>query len=180
MVKLYEDWLEEAFADKHSKNVYVELQSKDVQEYEKDITDLIVNAYKHVGGNEIKTPNDLRRSDITYWIAKDIDVDPDVDIVIGGKTTPAGTKITVMGQDGERDSKSDIVKKVIDMMKTRGFYAEMDVDLAQKFGLPSIKDEATIVKVLKKDIKYLGDGSYERVVKGLGNKRKVLVGIPKI
>lgn len=180
MVKLYEDWIAEAFADKYGKNVYVELQQKDIQEYEKDITDLIVNAYKHVGGNEIKTPADLKRSDITYWVAKDIDVDPDVDVIIGGKTTPAGKKITVLGQDGEKDSKSDLIKKVIDLMKTRGFYAEMDVDLAQKFGLSPIKDEATIVKVLKKDIKYIGDGSYERVITGLGNKRKVLVGIPKI
>lgn len=179
-MKLYKEWLSESFADKHGKNVYAELQQKDVQEYEKTIVDLIVNAYKHIGGNDIKTPSDLKRSDLTYWVAKDIDVDPDADIVIGGKPTPAGTKITVLGQDGERDSKSDLVKKLIDLMKTRGFYAEMDLDLAQKFGLPPIKDEATIVKVLKKDIKYMGDGSYERFITGIGNKRKVLVGIPNV
>ena len=37
MVKFYEDWLAEVFADKHAKNSYVELQRKDIQEYEKEI-----------------------------------------------------------------------------------------------------------------------------------------------
>ena len=104
MVKFYEDWLAEAFADKHGKNAYVELQRKDIQEYEKEIIDLIVNAYKHIGGNiEIQKPGDILKSDLNYWVAVDNDSDPDADIVLGGKTTPAGTKMTVLGQDGSEE-----------------------------------------------------------------------------
>jgi len=181
MVKLYEDWLLEAFADNHSKNAYVELQRKDIQEYEKEIIDLIVNAYKHIGGNiEIQKPGDILKSDLNYWVAVDNDNDPDADIVLGGKTTPAGTKMTVLGQDGSTQSKRDAISKTISLMKTRGFYAEMDVDLADKMGLTRIKDEKVIRKVLNKDIQMNADGSYSRDFAGAGKHTKVLVGIPKI
>lgn len=180
-MKLYKDWLKEAFADKHGKDKYVELKHADALEYANDIVSLIKTAYSNKGGNlEIQSPNDLKSSDLTYWILKDIDADPDADIVLGGKETQYGTKLTIMGQDGSSRSKIDSIKKMIELMKTRGFYAEMDVDLAQKLGLQPIKDEKEIRKVLNKDIEYHGDGSYDRNVAGAGKHTKVLVGIPKI
>jgi hypothetical protein len=63
-------------------------------------------------------------------------------------------------------------------MKTRGFYAELDVDLAQKFGLPPIRDEKKVRDVLKKDLEWHNDGSYTRTIGG-GKHTKVMVGIPK-
>lgn len=181
MVKVFEDWLVEAFADKYGKHVYAELQHGDLGEYGDTIVDLIKTAYAEKGGNnEIKSPNDIKKSDLTYWIAKDINDNPDADIVFGGKTTAAGTKIVTMGQDGSRAAKTDAIRKMVDLMKTRGFYAEMDPGLAQKLGLTHIKGEDRIAKILKKDIKYSEDGTYERDITGLGAKTKVLVGIPKI
>lgn len=181
MVKVFEEWLVEAFADKYGKHVYAELQHGDLGEYGDTIVDLIKTAYADKGGsNEIKSANDLKKSDLTYWIAKDINDNPDADVVLGGKTTPAGTKIVTIGQDGSKAAKSDVIKKMVDLMRTRGFYAEMDPELAQKLGLTPLKGEDRIAKILQKDIKYSNDGTYERDITGLGNKTKVLVGIPKI
>ena len=178
-IKLYEEWLAEAFADKHPKNKYIELPHSDVMDYADNIIDLINKAYATKGGNiELRTPNDLKNSDLTYWIAKDFDEDPEADVAIGGKKTPHGTKLTVIGQDNSPVGKKEAIHKMIELMKTRGFYAELDVDLAVKLGLKHIRNEKEIRAVLNKDIKYNDDGSYIRMLGG-SSHTKVLVGIPK-
>lgn len=178
MIKL-KKILREAFADQFRKNQYVSLKSKDVEEYSNEIVDLISIAYKDKGGNlEFKTADDLKNSDLTYWIAKDFDEDPDIDVVFGGKTTKYGTKVTVMGQDGERASRKESILQMINLMKTKGFYAEIDLDLAEKFGLEIIKDKNLIQQILNKEIKYHSDGTYDRKIQGEYHT-KVLVGIPK-
>jgi hypothetical protein len=175
----FESFLNEKFADKYPKQVYVELAHNDMKDYADDIVRLINTAYADKGGNlEIKNGNDLKGSDITYWVAKDIDADPDADIAIGGKPTSHGVKLTIMGQDGSREAKKDVILKMIELMKTRGFYAELDADLAQKLGLSTIKDEKKIRKVLGKEITYHKDGTYDREIAG-GMHTKVLAGIPK-
>lgn len=87
--------------------------------------------------------------------------------------------MTVVAQDGSPEARKETVKKLIELMRTRGFYAELDVDMVHKFGLKPVKDEAEIRKVLNKDIKYHSDGSYDRKIAG-ENHTKMLVGIPKV
>lgn len=176
-LKLFEDWLSEKVD--LPKNVYVELSSRDAAEYADEIIDLINKSYAHVGGNlEFKNANDIKNSDVSYWILKDIDDDPDPEIALGGKDTPKGKKITVMSQDGSSPAKKDAILKMIELMKTRGFYAELDKDLAQKFGLSPIRDEKKVRDVLKKDLEWNNDGSYVRDIGG-SKHEKVLVGLPK-
>ena len=174
-----EDLLKEAYGNKYPKNNFLELGMSDVKDYVKDIFDLINNAYEKKGGNlEIKSPNDIIKSDITYWITNDIDSDPDIDVVLGGKTTQSGKKMTILGQDGSREAKKLGIEKLVNLMKTKGFYAEMDQDLTQKMGLPYIKDEKIIRKVINKNLTMNDDGSYFREIGGEPHT-KVLVGIPK-
>jgi hypothetical protein len=169
----------EAFSNSFPKNIYVNLNQKDLQEYEQEIFDLINNAYAGKGGNfEIQKPEDLRKTDLDYWIAIDRDEDPDADIILGGKEKPHGTKMTILGQDGSSDTKKAAIKKMIDLMKTRGFYAEMDEELADKMGLKVIKDESKIRQVIDKKLEYEGKGVYSREIAGK-MKKKVLVGLPK-
>jgi hypothetical protein len=176
-LKLFEDWLNEKVD--LPKNVYIELSSRDAAEYADEIIDLINKSYAHVGGNlEFKNANDIKNSDVSYWILKDIDDDPDPEIALGGKDTPKGKKITVMSQDGSSPAKKDAILKMIELMKTRGFYAELDKDLAQKFGLPPIRDEKKVRDVLKKELEWNNDGSYVRDIGGEKHE-KVLVGLPK-
>lgn len=176
-IQLFEDWLSEKVV--LPKNTYVELSSRDAAEFADEIIDLIGKSYAHVGGNlEFRNANDIKNSDVSYWILKDIDDDPDPEIALGGKDTPKGKKITVMSQDGSSPAKKDAILKMIELMKTRGFYAELDRDLAQKFGLPPIRDEKKVRDVLKKDLEWNNDGSYVRDIGG-SKHEKVLVGIPK-
>ena len=173
--------LREAFSDDYNKNVWIELPRQKVLDYADNIADLISNAYASKGGNfEIQTGADLKNSDVTYWVANDLDQDPEADIVVGGKKTPAGTKMTMMGQDGSAEAKKEAIVKMIRLMKQRGFYAEMDPDLASKLGLPHVEDEAIIRKVINKDLTMNPDGSYTRLVSGTHKHTKVLVGIPKV
>ena len=183
MIKQFHEWLAEAnFADVHPKNKYIELSPDEREEWAETLVDLIANAYSHIGGNpEFDTKKSLLKSDITYWLASDIDVDPEIDVVLGGKPTKAGNKMTVLGQDGSNLAKKVAIMKMIDLVKTRGFYAELDPDLANKMGMTPIKDEKIIRKVLDKDVTMNADGSYSRMLTGLGKvKTKVLVGMPKV
>lgn len=175
--------LQEDFADKYGKNKYIELGTKDIVDFADNIYNLIATAYRDKGGHfEFQSGQDVINSDLNYWIAADIDKDPEADVTIGGKKTNYGTKLTVMGQDGEKESKKSAVVKMIDMMKKKGFYAEMDEDLANKLGLEVVADEDIIRKVMSgKDLKFTGNGRYRRNISGAGNvKEKVLVGIPKV
>lgn len=180
MIKLI-DLLNETFADKYEKNKYVQLTPKDVADYSEDLFNIITTAYKDKGGHfEFKTPQDLVNTDLNYWIASDVDQDPDADLTIAGKTTNFGTKVTTIGQDGGSGAKKSTVTKLISLMKTSGFYAEMDEDLAIKLGLKPIEDESIIQKVLAgKSLKFTGNGKYIRAISGVKPKEKVLVGIPK-
>ena len=169
----------QSFADKYGKHKYINISPSDLSDYKEVFYNLIKTAYADKGGNfEITSPNDLTTSDLNFWLANDMDADPDADIAIGGKKTPHGTKVTVMGQDGTREAKKDIINKVIDLMHTKGFYIEMDIDLANKFNLKPIADEERIRQVLNKDISYNGDGTYDRLLGG-HMYTKVLVGEPK-
>jgi len=64
-------------------------------------------------------------------------------------------------------------------MKTRGFYAEVDPDLAAKMKVKPITDERKIREVVgKDDIEIKGSGVYTRSISGK-KKEKVLIGLPK-
>ena len=179
MIKL-KHLLSERFADEFPKKKWVNLDHSKADEYADELADLIINAYAKKGGNfEIKSGADLKASDISYWIATDLDDDPNPDAVVGGKPTPAGVKMTMMGQDGTQSAKRDAVAKMLELMKYRGFYAELDPDLASKLGLKHMRDPLKIRKILGKEIEYNSDGSYQRKITNGPVKTKVLVGIPK-
>jgi hypothetical protein len=175
-IKLFEDWLNEV---ELPKGRFIEMASRDAADYADAIIDLINQAYSHKGGNlKIRNANDVRNGDVTYWILKDINDDPEPEIAIGGYATDKGIKMTVMGQDGSAEAKKDAKTKMVELMKTRGFYAEMDKDLAQKLGLAPLRDENRVREVLQKEIDWHNDGSYTRDIAG-GKHVKVLVGIPE-
>ena len=183
-MKNYQDWLlEKKFSETYPKHKYVELTQGDIEDYADIISDLIQTAYDGKGGNpEFKNAEALLASDITYWIAADIDPDDDPDIALGGKPTDSGIKMTVLGQDGSSVAKKKAILKMIELTRQTGFYAEIEPEMAQKMGMAFIKNEDTIRKILgKHKIEMNPDGSYQRLVKGINRKvTKVLVGMPNI
>ncbi len=173
----------EAFGDYYKKNTWIKLPRNMVADNADELFDLIQAAYADKGGNlKIQSRDDIMdRTEINYWLAIDTDTDPEPDGAVGGRLTPAGYKISVLGQDGGKDAKRYVVQKFIELMKNRGFYAEVDIDLANKFGLDIISDTNVISKVLSgKKLKFLKNGSYTRTIGSAGKaKEKVLIGIPK-
>ena len=162
------------------KNQFVQLSNKDLTDLGEEIINLINNAYKYIGGHfELRKPEDLLSTDLTYWIGNDNDEDPNSDVVIGGKDTTFGTKLTTIGQDGTSQSKVEAIEKLRNLLRTKGFYVEADLNLASKIGLPPITDEDTIKNIIgKSDIVFNDDGSYQRDIKG-HLSTKVLIGVPK-
>ena len=171
----------ENFSDKYPKNQFIQLNKNDVDYFASNLYDLIQNAYSHIGGHiEFSSVDSFKNTYLNFWIASDVDDDPNADIVIGGKYTEQGIKITLGGQDGSRLSIATMISKIKDLMKQKGFYTEMDEELARKVKLQPIEDFDVISKVLEnKQLVNLGNGIYERKIGGKW-KRKVLVGIPSI
>lgn len=180
MIKL-KNILKEEDSKPIPKNKYVELDKNQLKQHAQTIFDLITASYKSKGGNPAITSNlDIIRGDINIWYAADVDKDPEVDTAIGVKKKPAGFKLTTMGQDGSSVAKKSVVDKASQLLRKRGFYAEMSPDLAQKFQLNPIEDENVIKSVVdKKDIKFTGNGLYTRSIDGV-TRTKVLVGQPYV
>jgi hypothetical protein len=180
MIRL-KDILQEAGVTPIPKNKYVELDKNQLKQYAQDILDIITSSYKSKGGNPaIGSPNDITGGDFSVWHAADIDKDPQIDTAIGIKKKPAGFKMTAMGQDGTPAAKKSLITKAAQLLHTRGFYAELSPDLAQKFHLQPIKDENVIKSVIgKDDIEFTGNGLYTRSIDSV-TRTKVLVGEPYV
>jgi hypothetical protein len=159
---------------------YIRLSQSDINTYKEELFDLISGAYKSKGGySGLQNANDIANGEINVWYAADIDKDPNLDITLGGKEKSHGTKLVVVGQDGSPEAKKYIVNKMKQLLRKRGFYSEMDLELAQKFNAPIIKDEELIKAIIQKtDIKFTGDGKYTRNIDGIP-RTKVLVGMPE-
>jgi len=115
-----------------------------------------------------------------FWVV-DVDGDRILDAFIAYKRTPAGNKIAIMGSDGTVAAKRAVVARAMKLLKTRGWYAELShrpAQLAESSGVPKVMDENVVREALRKDIEWLGDGHYRRVITGLGNVVKAMYGRP--
>jgi hypothetical protein len=165
------------------KGVWVDLPSKDKEEYAKDIFDLINTAYAPIGGNlNYKSEADVlgAEADADYEII-DIDDDSEPDALISYKEKESGKKLTAMGHDGSKEAKSKSLNKIADLLKKPGYYLEVsgklqDILLAK--GAPVVKDIELIQKVLKgKKLEFNDDGTYQRYIGG-EKHTKTLLGNP--
>ena len=172
--------LKQLILESFPKHKYIRLSQSDINTYKEELFDLIFGAYKSKGGySGLKNANDIANGDIDVWYAADIDTDPELDVTVGGKQKSHGTKLVVMGQDGSPEAKRGAIEKMKQLLRKRGFYSEMDMELAQKFNAPIIKDEEMIRSIIEKpDIKFMGNGIYTRNIDGI-QRTKVLVGMPK-
>jgi len=98
------------------------------------------------------------------------------------KTTPFGKKLGLAGSDGSRAGRTAVKEYVAGSFFDDGHYAEVShrmEDLAIQAGAP-IVCAAYAGDVLKKNIVPENDGvHYRRVIKGVGEVTKVIIGIPR-
>lgn len=161
------------------KNKWQDLSSKDLVKHKAELVKLVKNSYKKIGGHPaVKSTSDIPGK-IEIWQGIDVDANPDVDATLGFKRKSSGNKMVVMGQDGSSAAKKAVVKRFLSLLKQKGWYAEVSVDIIEKFNLQPIDDESKIVKILKgKSIDWLGSGYYTRSIGGTDHK-KAMVGNPK-
>ena len=163
------------------KNTWFPLSKEEIKDVEKDILDLIQNAYSPIGGHpNYKSVGDLAGSD--YEII-DLDDDPEIDAVTVTKQRSGGTKYVGLGHDGSSQGKRGSIGRTIDKLENPGTYIEASgkmADILSKANVTQVTDEDTIRKALKgKEIKMYDDGSYDRI---LGGKkyRKLMFGKPTV
>jgi len=106
----------------------------------------------------------------------DVDKDPYPDAFIFTRKK----RVKLLATDGQSASKSAVVKKVIDMVKSDAYSLEaskkMDEIMIAK-GAPAVKDKSKIEKMVgPKFVKHLEDGYYERKLKKSGTVVKRMYG----
>ena len=164
-----------------SKNKWLPLSSDELSKAEKELYDLIDNAYRPIGGHpNVTSPASIPSAADLYTVI-DLDDDPEDDAVIMSKNRAGGKKLVGMGHDGSKPARSAAVNFTADSLKQSGYYIEVSgkiFDILKAKGVPIVDDEETVRSALKgKEIKWHGDGSYDRVI-GSKKIRKIMMGKP--
>tara|TARA_R110002050_G_scaffold258876_3_gene398211 strand:+ start:54 stop:575 length:522 start_codon:yes stop_codon:yes gene_type:complete len=159
------------------------LTSREVDAEKDELFKMIDLAYAPLGGHpNVTGPNDIKSAAQGYEII-DLDDDPESDAVIMYKNRPGGTKLVGMGHDGSKPAKSAAVAKTVSDLNKNGYYIEVSgtiLDILKAKGAAIVDDEASVKSALRgKDIKWHGDGSYDRQLGGKVH-RKVMMGKPNL
>lgn len=106
---------------------------------------------------------------------KDIDGDHLADAFIIYKPTKWGNKIALLGTNGKKEAKSDVVKKLLQLVNTKGWFIEASLkmeEILSKSGAPVITDEKMIRDVVGDDKKpeFTKDGYYTRFLSKAGKR----------
>lgn len=135
------------------KGKYTKLGTSDVDATKEELFNLIQTAYASIGGHlKFKSPKDVKDPDLKYWVAADIDADPELDVVYFGKKTPFGVKHTGIGHDGEKSNIKNLLIRKSVQLKKPGNYVELSGGAFDSFvgkgGVPTIDDEELVRKIL--------------------------------
>jgi hypothetical protein len=166
------------------KGEWIELNNEK-DKIKKNLYDLVTTAYSFDNGH-VSVPNPEAVNNLQYWKAADIDNDPLADVVVFGRTSPSGIKISGIGHNGDSYSRKQVVQHLAQVLNSYGFWIEVSDRLAevllQRYNVPVVNDKETVEKILGYPIKeWLGDGWYTRVVNKAGKVAKeILVGKPSI
>jgi len=106
---------------------------------------------------------------------KDVDGDHFADAFIIYKPTRWGNKIALLGTNGKKEAKSEVVKKLLQYVNTKGWFIEASLkmeEILSKSGAPVIMDEDMIRDVVGADKKpeFIGDGYYTRFLSKAGKR----------
>jgi len=177
-----------------TKNRWVELSATEKEELHKNLYNLISAAYDtrfDNGHPRFSSKEDvINDKDLVFWKASDIDEDPLADVVLFGRKTPHGIKISGIGHDNSELGKKEVMKYSAEILNQDGFWIEVSGRVAEiliSFGAPYLDNPKDVTKVLdnKPISKWLGNGWYERPIGIFNNewgnvRKKMIIGRPKI
>lgn len=157
------------------------LSSAEIADDKEELFKLIDNAYAPLGGHpNVTGPDDIKSAGDNYSVI-DLDDDPEDDATVTYKNRAGGKKLVAMGHDGTKPARSAAVAKTVDDLSKKGYYIEVSgkiLDILKAKGVAIVDDEETVRKALKgKDIKWNGDGTYDRKL-GAKIHTKVMMGKP--
>jgi len=134
-----------------------------------DIMDYLFNEYVSVYSDEGLDLSAYSASELknSYEVVMLIDIDkdplPDAFIFV------RGDRLKLLATDGESASKSEVIKKVVNMVKSEGYTLEASKkmeSIMKSKGAPFIDDEKKIKKMVgPKFVEWIGDGYYKRKLK---------------
>jgi hypothetical protein len=139
------------------------------QEIAKNLFWLVQNSYGPLGGHpSIPDISGIFNPKLYYWEASDNDKDPEANVVIFGRKTDAGVKISGMGHDKSRKSKGELVAKLKEQLKKKGYWIEasdkVEVILYNDT-IPYVDSQETVEKLFGQKVEWLNDkGRYKREV----------------
>lgn len=145
--------------------------------------DMYTNTYLSQGIDlSAHGPKELQGSYKATWFI-DVDKDSTPDAFIIYKETKHGSKIALLGTDGQRESKRMVIKKLFELLKGKGWYLEASLKIEEILSTTDINvvdDEQFVAQILKKEIRWEGNGYYQRKLKKV-NKwiTKRIYGNPK-
>jgi len=159
------------------------LSSSEVEDDKDELFRMIDNAYAPLGGHpNVTNPADVKSAADGYYVIN-LDDDPEDDATVLTKKRAGGTKLVGMGHDGSKPARSAAVAKTVSSLNKNGYYIEVSgkiLDILKAKGVAIVDDEETVRAALKgKDIKWHGDGSYDRNLGGTVH-RKVMMGKPNV
>lgn len=194
-LKTYDIWLNESSGDLFNpkRGKPLQFDHRKHPELASELFDLISIAYAEIGGHtKIKTPDDVFSDpDWNFWEGVDIHGSRDFDIVMFGQKTKYGIKYSGVGHDGTKDAKRSYLESRGKELHKLGYYIEVSGKIAEifmnKYRCPIVEDEETVVKVLGKQVQWIGkssdpertgNGWYLRNIGGHPHE-KILIGRPK-
>ena len=105
---------------------------------------------------------------------KDVDGDFQPDAFIIYRPTKNGNKIALLGTNDKPKAKSDVVKKVVQLVNTSGWFLEASMkmeEIMKASGAPVVKDEEKIRSIAgDKEVEMMGDGYYKRNLSKVAKK----------
>lgn len=164
------------------KNKWTPIMRSELPDFKQQIYDLIATAYTPIGGHSnVKDKEDLP-GEGDFFDVIDVDGDDEIDAATVAKHKSAGKKFVAIGHDGSSAGKSAAVNHQVDKLKGSGYFVEVSGKVRDIFigkGLEPVTDEEVVRKALKgKDIKWNGDGSYDRKIGGAIHT-KMMFGKPR-
>ena len=163
------------------------LNKTNKKQIKNNLFSLVNLAYDDIGGHvRISSPEKVQQDgELDFWTAMDNNNDPYATVVIFGKKTQYGVKISGIGHNRTVQSKIDLFNHLSDILKKKGFYVEASDKPAQTLlfkKTPFIKNIKVIRKIFNSpEARYIDDQNmwYERNVSGITLK-EVLFGNPII
>jgi len=132
---------------------------------------MYVNTYKKLGFNA-NSKEHFQKKYKSLWLI-DVDKDDLPDAFLTYWDSKFGNKITALGTDNGPLAKKLLVKKLISLVKKKGWFIEAGLKIADilvSSSVPIVKDEEKVRKIIKgttgSDIEWVGDGEYRRTLFG--------------